>query len=58
MVRRTVVLAVTLVAVAASVALYRTRRRRARKLSQSSANERWEGEGGAILPGDIGYDRV
>ena len=54
--RRGVVLAAALAAVAASLAVYRTRRRRARKLAQRSATERWESEGGATVSvGDTRY---
>jgi hypothetical protein len=54
--RRGAVLAAALATVVASLLVYRTRRRRARQLAQSTATERWEGEGGAIRPaGDAGY---
>ena len=57
--RRAVVLAAAVAAVATSLAVYRTRRRRARKLAQKCATDRWESEGGATLPvGDTGYGRV
>jgi hypothetical protein len=56
LVRRSVILAAALAAVAASLVVYRTQRRRARKLAQSTATARWESEGGATAPvGDTDY---